>query len=46
MDKKLKSYGEKYEPIKKGYRIKLKVVLPLFFITVFVIITISSLLFN
>ncbi len=47
MDKKLKSYGEKYENVKKNsYKIKLKIVLPLFFFAIFVVITISNLFFS
>ncbi|HIT61926.1 MAG TPA: hypothetical protein IAC38_00555 [Candidatus Caccovivens faecavium] len=41
--KKQKSYGEPYETIKKGYRVKLKIVLPLFFIISFFIILICKL---
>ena len=44
MDKtKQKSYGEEYRPVRRGYRIKLKVALPIFFAVAAVIITLSNL---
>lgn len=41
--KKLKSYGESYETIKKGYKVKLRIVLPLFFIISFFIVLVCRL---
>lgn len=44
MDKtKQKSYGEEYRPVRRGYKIKLKIVLPIFFAIVALIITLSNL---
>ena len=34
-----------FENVRKGYRIKLKIVLPLFFLVVFVVIVFSNLFF-
>lgn len=42
---KIKSYGNNFENVRKGYRIKLKIVLPLFFLVVFVVIVFSNLFF-
>ena len=42
---KIKSYGNNFENVRKGYKIKLKIALPLFFLVVFVVIVFSNLFF-
>ena len=43
---KQKSYGTNFETVRRGYKIKLKIVLPLYFIAVITIIVFSNIFFR